>query len=114
MGWNDAIDGTIETFYSCAIRENDVANLSKPLSVLGSLIRKNMPFAWKDTHEEAFNEAKEMCGNYFATSLMDWSSKDALSVRSTWTDASQWGGGAGLFQGRNSWHCIRSHSLRLR
>ena len=76
-----------------------VANLSKPLSVLGSLIRKNVPFAWKDIHEEAFNEAKEMCGNYFATSLMDWSSKDALSVRSTWTDASQWGGGAGLFQG---------------
>lgn len=72
-----------------------VKDLEKPLAMLNPLVRKNQKFQWTQREQNAFDEAKRLCINYFENQVIDWESNLTLKVR---TDASDWGIGAGLYQ----------------
>merc|ERR1712000_546387 len=75
---------------------DSVQELARPLAVLRPLGKKLAKWNFTGEHEAAFNAAKTLCAEYFTTSLVDWESEDPLRL---YSDASDWGCGAALFQG---------------
>lgn len=75
---------------------DSVQELARPLAVLRPLGKKLTKWNFTGEHEAAFNAAKTLCAEYFTTSLVDWESEDPLRL---YSDASDWGCGAALFQG---------------
>jgi hypothetical protein len=76
--------------------------IARPLSELQKVAKKsNKKIKWNETLNKAFDDAKEACKNYFKTSLITYTPDEYGNYEKfkVYTDASDWGMGAALFQG---------------
>ena len=62
-------------------------------------LAQGVRWSWTDTDARAFQQIKERAANYFQLYLLDPTSSDELTIRLR-SDASDWGVGLALFQGK--------------
>ena len=62
-------------------------------------LAQGVRWSWTDTDARAFQQIKERAANYFQLHLLDPTSSDELTIRLR-SDASDWGVGLALFQGK--------------